>query len=161
MTYGGTPAPQRPPAVTVAAILIGLVGLISVGRVGYGVVVNLRQDDWDSGARVVFLVLNSFVLMVALFILLIAYHVGRGRLWAWITSLVVLPFTILFGALLLLITTLNGDIPWAGAGVVGASLAAVLAATVPRTVRNHFLRRRPPVPAVPAYPWGPPGYPPA
>jgi hypothetical protein len=47
--------------------------------------------------------------------------------------------------------------PWAGAGVVGASVAAVPATTVPRPVRDHFLRR--PAPAAgPAYPWGP-GYP--
>jgi hypothetical protein len=160
MTYGGTPAPERTPAVTVAALLVGLVGLISVARVAYGVIVNLRQDDWDSGARAVFLVLNSIILIVALFILLLASQVWRGRLWAWITSLVVLPFTILFGGLLLLITAVGGDIPFAGIGVVAASIAGILGLTVPRSVRRYFLRRPAPVPTVPAYPWGP-GYPPA
>jgi hypothetical protein len=137
--------PQQPRSVQMGAILLALVGAISVARVGFGVVSNLRQDDWDAGARAIFLVLNSIVLVVALFILLLAYHVGRGRMWAWITSLVILPFTILFGGLLLLITVLGGAIPLAGTGVVAASLAAIVTLIV---ARGYFLRR----PAYPAYP---------
>jgi hypothetical protein len=156
MAYAGQMRP-RPRAVEVGALLIAMVGAISVLRVGYGVVVNLRQHGWDTGARAVFLVLNSIVLLGALFVLLLAYQVFRGRLWAWITTLVVLPFTMLFGSLLLLITALNDRVPWAGTGVVVASVAALFGVTVPRSVRDHFLRK--PAAAVPAYPW--PGYPPA
>jgi hypothetical protein len=165
MSYGGTPAgpeqQRRPQAVEIGASLLAVVGLISAGRVVYGVLVNLSQDDWNSGARAVFLVLNSIVLIFALFILVLAAQVRRGRLWAWITSLVMLPFTLLFGALLLLITVLNHSLPLAGAGVVVASLAALLTLTVPRTARGYFNRRPAPLPAGfgPAYPWGP-GHPP-
>jgi O-antigen/teichoic acid export membrane protein len=148
MAYGGDVRP-KPRAVDVGAILVALVGAVSVARVGFGVLNNLRQDGWDSGARAVFLVLNSIVLLFALFLLLLAYQVGRGRMWAWITSLVMLPFTILFGSLLLLITALNGAIPWAGTAVVAAAVAAIVTLIV---ARNHFLRP----PAPPAYPVYPP-----
>jgi hypothetical protein len=161
MSNGG----QRPKVVEIGASLLAVVGVFSTGRVAYGVLVNLSQDDWDSGARAVFLVLNSIVLAFALFILLLAYQVRRGRLWAWVVSLVLLPFTVLFGGLLLLITILNGGIPWAGVGVVAASVGAMLTLTVPRPARDFFLRK--PLPATPwqsaAVPgdrWGS-GYPPA
>jgi hypothetical protein len=139
--------------------------LLSVGRVAYGMLVNLGQDNWGSGARAMFLVLNSIVLIFALFLLVLAYQVRQGRLWAWIVSLVMLPFTILFGGLLLLITAFNGGVPLAGAGVVVASLAALLILTVPRTVRGYLVRKPAPVAslqagAVPGHPWGT-GYPPA
>lgn len=153
MAYGGE-MERKPRAVTVGAILVALVGAISVARVGYGVLINLRQDDWDAGARVVFLVLNGIVLVFALVILLLAYHVGRGRQWAWITSLVMLPFTILFGSLLLLITVLGGAVPVAGVAVVAAAVAAMVTLIVGR---GYFLRRPAP-PAYPVYP-SPPYYP--
>lgn len=168
MSYGEMPAAeerQRPRIVEIGAGLLAIVGAISVGRVAYGVLNNLSQDGWGSGARTVFLVLNSIVLAFGLFILLLAYQVWRGRMWAWITSLVMLPFTLLFGGLLLLITAVGGAFPLAGIGVVTASLAALLVLTVPRTARDYFQRR--PVPAahahggaVPDQAWGP-GYPPA
>jgi hypothetical protein len=161
MSYGSVPAAQerpRPRVVEIGASLLAIVGLFSVGRVAYGVLVNLSQDGWSSGARAVFLVLNSIVLAFALFILLLAYHVRRGRLWAWIVSLVLLPFTILFGALLLLITALNGGIPFAGVGVVVAAVAALATLTVPRAARDYFSRKPAWAPPVPA--WGP-GHPPA
>jgi hypothetical protein len=168
MSYGGVAVAeerQRPQVVEIGASLVAIVGLLSVGRVAYGVLVNLGQDGWDAGARAVFLVLNSIVLVFAVFILVLAYHVRRGRMWAWIVSLVMLPFTILFGGLLLLITALRGEAPLAGAGIVAASLAGLLVVAGSRTLRGYVLRR--PVPAVPlpagavpGYPWGP-GHPPA
>jgi hypothetical protein len=157
MSYGGTftePAKRRPLSVEIGASLVAIVGVISVGRVLYGVVVNLGQDQWSAGARGVFLVLNSLVLLVAVFILVLSYHVRKGRMWAWITSLVVLTFTILFGALLLLITAVGGGIPLAGSGVVLIGIAAMVTLTAPRTARAYFS----PPPALPhpqAY-----GYPP-
>jgi hypothetical protein len=166
MSYGGTPAAEerhRPRVVEIGASLLAIVGVIGAGRVAYGVLVNLQQDDWHAGARAVFLVLNSIVLVFALFILLLAYQVRRGRLWAWVVSLVMLPFTILYGALTLLITVLQHDVPLAGGGVLLASVAALLTLTVPRAARGYFLRRPVPVApwqAVPGHPWGP-GYPPA
>jgi hypothetical protein len=150
MSYGETPAAQqepRPRAVDVGAGLVALVGLVNAGRVAYGVFFNLRQDDWDSGARTVFLALNAGVLAFALFTLLLAYQVWRGRQWGWIVSLVLLPIMLLFGGLLLLITVLNGDVPLAGIGVVAASLGALITLAAPRAVRDYFLRK--PVPAVP------------
>jgi FtsH-binding integral membrane protein len=168
MSYGGTPAgqePQRPRVVEIGASLLAVVGVLSVGRVAYGVVVNLGQDSWSSGARAMFLMLNSIVLIFALFILVLAFQVRRGRMWAWIVSLVMLPFTLLFGGLLLLITVLSDGVPLAGAGVAAASLAALLTLTVPRTARDYFLRKPVPVAPMPAgafpgHPWGP-GHPPA
>jgi hypothetical protein len=67
--------------------------------------------------------------------------------------------------MLLLITILNGAIPFAGVGVLAAAVAALVVLTVPRTFRAYFLRKpNPPAPlhagAVPGYPWGP-GHPPA
>jgi TRAP-type C4-dicarboxylate transport system permease small subunit len=151
----------RPQPVELGATLLALVGVFNAGRVAYGVMVNLSQDDWDSGARAVFLVLNSIVLIFALFILVLAWQVRRGRLWAWIVSLVILPFTILFGALLLLITAVGGAFPLAGIGIVLAAMAALATLTIPRTVRGYFVRKPAPMMPgpVPNYPWGP-GYPP-
>jgi hypothetical protein len=165
MSYGGMSAgeeQERPLVVEIGASLLAILGLISVGRVAYGVLMNLGQDGWDPGSRLIFLVLNSIVLVFALFILVLAYHVRRGRFWAWIVSIVMLPFTILFGGMLLLITILNGAIPVAGIGVLASAVAALVVVTVPRTFRAYFLRKPAPLPAgaVPGYPWGP-GQPPA
>jgi hypothetical protein len=136
----------RPKAVNVGATLLALVGLIIVARVGYGVIMNARQAGWEPAARGVFLVLNAFVLLFGLFVLLLAALVQRGQLWAWITGIVVLPFLMLFGGIMLLIAVLGHAVPWAGGGLVVASVAALLAITVPRSGRDYFLRRR--VPAV-------------
>ena len=161
MSYGGTAInqePDRPQVVEIGASLVAILGLVIIGRVAYGVLVNLEQDDWNSGARAVFLVLNSFVLVFGLFILVLAYHVRRGRLWAWILSLVLLPFALLFGGLMLLITVVGSAVPWAGGGVVLACVAALLTLTVPRAARGYFLRKPAPmgaVPGYPGYPWGP------
>jgi hypothetical protein len=141
--------PQRPKAVNAGAGLLALVGLIIVARVAYGVIMNMRQDDWNPGARAVFLVLNAFVLLFGLFILLLAALVQRGRLWAWITGIVMLPFTLLFGGIMLLIAVLGHSVPWAGAGLAVASVVALLALTVPRTARAYFVRRPAPQPLVP------------
>ncbi|GIF21531.1 hypothetical protein BJ973_005024 [Actinoplanes tereljensis] len=137
MAYGDQP---RPRSVEIGASLLATVGVCIVGRVAYGVAVNLSQDQWSAGARGVFLVLNSFVLLFGLFVLLLGDQVRRGRTWAWITGLVILPFTILFGALLLLITALSGAIPWAGAGVVLVATAALITLTAPRATRAYFAR---------------------
>jgi hypothetical protein len=136
---------QRPRVVEIGASLVAVVGVFSVGRVAYGVVVNL-EHDWSSGARAVFLFLNSIVLLFGLFILVLAYHLRRGRMWAWITSLVMLPFTMLFGGLLLLITAVGGGIPLAGSAIVAFSLAALLTLSIPRTARAYFTRRLTPPP---------------
>jgi hypothetical protein len=98
-------------------------------------------------------VLNSVVLIFSLFLLVLAYQVRRGRLWAWITSFVMLSPTILFGGILLLITVVGGGVPWAGASVVVvASIAALLTLSVPRAVRGYFVRKPAMAPQVPGYP---------
>lgn len=148
---------QRPRVVEIGAGLLAIVGAISVGRVAYGVIINLGQDGWSSGGRAMFLVLNSIVLAFGLFILLLAVQVWRGRLWAWIVSLIMLPFTTLFGGLLLLITAVSGAFPLAGIGVVAVSLAALLTLTVPRTARGYFQRG----PVQPPHAAAVPGHPPA
>ncbi|AGZ41316.1 hypothetical protein [Actinoplanes friuliensis] len=148
-------AADRPPMLEAGASLLAVVGVFSAGRVAYGVVTNLGQNGWSTGARGVFLVLNAIVLIFALFILVLAWQVRRGRTWAWVVSLVLLPFTIFFGGLLLLITALNDMVPFAGIGVVLFSLAALLTLTVPRSVRDHLLRK-----PAPAMQWAP-GHPPA
>ncbi|MEV6596900.1 hypothetical protein AB0M36_08570 [Actinoplanes sp. NPDC051346] len=168
MSYGGMPDAQqrpRPRMVEIGASLLAIIGVSGVGRVAYGVLVNLSEDGWSSGARAIFLVLNSITLVFSVFLLVLADQVRRGRMWAWIVSLVMLSFTILFAGLALLITVVNGGFPLLGAGVVAASLGALLVLTVPRTVRGYILRK--PVPAgpmragaAPGYPWGP-GHPPA
>jgi hypothetical protein len=162
MSYGELPAAperHRPPLVAVGAGLVAAVGLLIVGRVAYGVLDNLGQDGWSSGGRTMFLILNGFVAVFGLFVLVLADQVRRGRMWGWIVSLVVLPFTLLYGGLLLLVTAVNGAAPLSGVAVVAASLAALLALTVPRTVRDHFVRRPVPVAhpyagAAPGHPWG-------
>ncbi|WP_250031273.1 hypothetical protein [Paractinoplanes maris] len=153
---------RRPTILEVGASLLAVVGVLSVGRVAYGVVVNLGQDQWSSGARAVFLFLNSIVLIFALFLLVLAHQVRRGRQWAWIVSMIMLPFTTLVGGLMLLLTALSGAIPFAGIAVVATSLAALLVLTLPRAVRDFFLRNPPPAPpqhqpwaAAQGQPWGP------
>ncbi|MFI5896277.1 hypothetical protein ACIA5D_39875 [Actinoplanes sp. NPDC051513] len=168
MSYGGTPAGQemeRPQVVEIGASLVAIVGVFGVGRVAYGVVMNLAQDDWSGGARAVFLVLNSIVLLFSAFILALGYQVRQGRMWAWIVSLVMMPLSILFGGLMLLITVAGKSVPWAGTGIVLAAAAAMLILTAPRTARDYFTRKmgqaRPPAWAgVPGQPWMP-GQPPA
>lgn len=165
MSYEEMAAAQqrpRPLVLDIGAGVLAIVAAISVSRVAYGVIVNLGQDGWSSGSRMVFLILNSIVLACSLFLLVLAYQVWRGRMWAWIMSLVALPITMLFGGLMLLITAVGGAFPLAGIGVVVTSAAAILLLTVPRKTRDYILR--PPAPqyagAVPGQPWGP-AYPPA
>ena len=131
----------RPRAVNVGAGLLALVGLIIAARVAYGVIQNARQDGWNPGARAVFLVLNAIMLLFGIFVLVLAACAQRGQLWAWITSMVVLPFMLLFGGIMLLIAVLGHAFPWAGGGLAVAAVAARLALTVPRACRDYFLRR--------------------
>jgi hypothetical protein len=140
MSYQG---PERPTALEVGASLLAIVGIFCVGRVAYGVVVNLGEEQWSSGARAMFLFLNSIVLIFSLFVLVLAHQVRRGRQWAWIAALIMLPFTTLFGALMVLITAVGGSFPFAGAGVVVSSLAALLA-RVGVGSPTGSLRQRPP-----------------
>ena len=136
MTYGGIPKP-----VEIGASMVAVVGLFGVGQVAYGVLTNLQQDDWNSGARAVFLVLNAIVLALSVFVLVLGRQVRKGRMWAWITSLIVLPFAALFGGFNMLIITVSGSVPIAGTGIVLASLIGLLVLTVSRSARDHFLRR--------------------
>ncbi|MCY1142050.1 hypothetical protein OWR29_28995 [Actinoplanes sp. Pm04-4] len=147
MTYEQRP---RPTSVEIGASLLAAVGLVGTGRVAYGVILNLQQDDWDAGARGIFLVLNAIVLIFALFTLVLAHQTRRGRLWAWIVALILLPFAFLFGALMTLITAVGGAFPLAGAALIACSLAALLALTVPRSARAYFLTK--PAPSMPPYP---------
>ncbi|GAB1639981.1 hypothetical protein [Krasilnikovia sp. MM14-A1259] len=167
MSYGDTSAGQqrrRPQVVEIGASLLAVVGVLITGRVAYGVVVTLGQRGWTPGARGVFLLLNSFVLIFGVFLLVLAYQVRRGRLWAWIVSLVILPLTALFGGLTLLIAILSHDVSWGGAAVALVSVAALVTLTISRSGRDYFVSKPPP--AVPmhagpvGYPWGP-GHPPA
>nr|WP_221376255.1 hypothetical protein [Actinoplanes polyasparticus] len=50
MSYEQRP---RPTTVEIGASLLAAVGLVGAGRVAYGVLTNLSQDDWDAGARAV------------------------------------------------------------------------------------------------------------
>jgi hypothetical protein len=157
MSYEQRP---RPTTVEIGASLLAAVGLVGAGRVAYGVLTNLSQDDWDAGARAVFLVLNSIVLIFALFILVLAHQTRRGRMWAWIVALIMLPFAFLFGGLMTLITAVGGAFPLAGAALLTTSLGALLALTAPRSARAYFLAKPPsPMPpyygAVPAHPGDP------
>ncbi|MEV4352314.1 hypothetical protein AB0J83_48290 [Actinoplanes sp. NPDC049596] len=154
MSHGGTPR-----SVEIGASLVAIAGLFATGQVAYGVLMNLQQDDWSSGARAVFLVLNSIVLIFGIFILVLGRLVRRGKMWAWITSLVLLPFAALFGAIMMLIVAVAGSIPVAGTGVLVASIAAIVTLTAPRSARDHFTRRRvPPAPlhVSPMQAYGPP-----
>jgi len=121
--------------------MVSVVGLFGVGQVAYGVLTNLQQDDWNSGARAVFLVLNAIVLALSVFVLVLGRQVRKGRMWAWITSLIVLPFAVLFGGFNMLIVIVSDSIPVAGTGIVLASLTGLLVLTVSRSARDHFLRR--------------------
>jgi hypothetical protein len=155
----------RPKVAEIGAGLVAIVGVIGVGRVAYGVAVNLSQDDWSGGARAVFLVLNSIVLLFSAFILAIGYQVRQGRMWAWIVSLVMMPFSILFGAFMVLISVAAKDVPLAGSGIVLAAAGALLTLGLPRTSRAYFTRKMTPAPhpgwaPIPGQPWAPmPGQP--
>jgi hypothetical protein len=150
--------------VEIGASLFAIVGVLIVGRVAYGVVDNLGREGWTDGARSMFLFLNSIVLVFGLFVLVLAYQMRRGRMWAWIVGLVLLPVTLLYGIVLTLVTALAavGDVPWSGGGVVVTSLAALVALSVPRSVRNYFVPKPAPLPggAYPVHHWVP-GHPPA
>ncbi|GAB2606132.1 hypothetical protein Aab01nite_01080 [Paractinoplanes abujensis] len=136
----------RPRVVEAGAALVALIGVITIARVAYGVVDNLAQDDWEAGARGVFLVLNGISLVFAAFFLVLADQVRRGRMWAWIAGLIMLPFAFLFGALMLVITATGGGLPWFGASLVVAGVAAFVTLLVPRAARDFFNR-----PAVPRW----------
>ena len=147
-----------PPAVRLGAGLIMLLGAASVARTAYAVTTNLMDDSWGSGARGVFLVLNAVVLAFSVFVVVLGRLVHRGRMWAWVTSLVLMPFVVLAAGLVTFLMVLADGAPWPGAAVVAAALAALVALTAPRGARRFFTAT--PAPAAPAYPaapavWGP------
>ncbi|MBL7259518.1 hypothetical protein [Paractinoplanes lichenicola] len=143
MSYGEK---VRPRVVGIGAALVALIGVITIARVAYGVVDNLAQDDWSSGARGVFLVLNGISLLFAAFFLVLADQVRRGRMWAWIGSLIMLPFAFLYGALMLVIEATSDRVPWSGGGIALAAVVAFIMLLAPRDARDFFNR-----PAVPQW----------
>ena len=148
---GGPPAPVR-----LGAGLIMLLGVLGIVRTAYGITTNLVDDTWSSGARGMFLVLNAIVLTFSVLIVVLGYLVRDGRLWAWVTSLVLMPFAVLAAALLTLITIAGDGVPWLGAGMVAVASAALIALTAPRRAGQFFTTGPAPAAGHPAPPtWGP------
>jgi hypothetical protein len=132
--------PAAPAAVRAAASALAVVSVLHVIRIGVAVVRTLADDSWDGGARTVFLVLNAMTLLVAGVYLTAAYHIWRGRTWAWITAITLLTVTLLYGAVLLIPSLITGEIPWPGAAVALPALALLLMLVVPRSVRAYFTK---------------------
>ena len=137
-----TARPGQPRAVRIVAGVLTVLGVLSIVRIVVTVAINLTQSGWDPGARTVFLVLNAITLGISALDLVLAHHLRRGRLWAWITTIVLLSMTVLLGGLVLIGELATGDAPLIGLAIVVPTLALLFALTVPRTARGFFTRQR-------------------
>lgn len=70
----------------------------------------------------------------------------RGTLWAWITAVVLVAFSLLFGALALLAAFTENGFPFLGLAMFGLPAGVLLGLVVPRSVRGFFTSRTAPAP---------------
>jgi hypothetical protein len=132
--------PAVPRSVLAGAIALAVVTVLHVIRIGVAVALNLADDSWSAGGRSVFLVLNVLTLLIAGAYLTAAYHIWRGRAWAWITAITLLTLTTLYGAVLLIPSLIMGEFPWLGAGVFGPAAALLALLVIPRSTRAYFTK---------------------
>jgi hypothetical protein len=85
--------------------------------------------------------------------LVLAYFLWRGKLWAWITGITMLALAMPWGAIWLLVQLVDGGFPWLGLAVLVPALGLLLAMTVPGSARRFFFRK--PAYSVPATPYQP------
>jgi hypothetical protein len=154
--YPGTDATARPGPPGIVRIVAGVLtvlGLLSIVRIVATVASNLSDASWDAGARAVFLVLNAIGFVFSALYLVLAYHLWRGRLWAWITAIVLLSLTVAVGGLVLLGDLTSNEPPWVALIIAVPAVVMLLALTVSGTARRFFTRRRSfGVPATPSQP---------
>jgi hypothetical protein len=126
--------------------------VLNIVRTVATVAINLTDSDWNPGARRVPGAQRN--------------HVGNlgavpgarpraaaGRLWAWITTILLLSVTLLFGGIVLLGELASGDAPLIGLAMVVPALAMLLALTVSRAAREFLARPRSSgLPTMPAQP---------
>ncbi|MEV6306394.1 hypothetical protein AB0M02_43785 [Actinoplanes sp. NPDC051861] len=131
-----------PPVIKVAAGVFGGLAAANLVRTAVQVPMNLANGNYSDAGRALFLALNMIVVLLSLLAVLVAFHLVRGRIWAWVTAMVMLGVLTLFGLVFLLPQLINGDFPWMGLVVLVPSLGLLLALTVPRSARGHFTRKR-------------------
>ena len=127
--------------VKVSAGVFGGLAVLNLLRTAVQVPMNLANGGYSDGARALFLVLNMIVVLLSLLAVLVAFHLLRGRIWAWVTAMVMLGVLVLFGLVFLLPQLIDGDFPWMGLVVLVPSLGLLLALTVPRSARRFFVRK--------------------
>ncbi|WP_433796734.1 hypothetical protein [Actinoplanes sp. CA-252034] len=133
---------------------LALLGILNIIRFVVQTALTFVGDEWSTGARAMFLILNVIPLAVSIFFLPLAYQLDRGRPWAWVTAIVLVSLTTIVGAFMLLVMLAAGSV-LLGLAMFLAPLAVLLGLTVPRSVRGFFPRRPEPAPYAPYPPQGP------
>jgi hypothetical protein len=156
--FGYDQRPVTPRIVYYVAGSVALLGVLNILRVVIQTAQTFTGDEWSSGARTMFLLLNAIPIAVSVFFLPLAHQLIRGRSWAWITAVILVALACVIGALALVIMIVNG-LPWLGLVMFGAPVGVLLGLTVPRSVRAFYDSKPPPPPSYPTYPgygqWNP------
>ncbi|MFC4068261.1 hypothetical protein [Actinoplanes subglobosus] len=145
--------------VRIVAAGVALLGALNILRLIVQTALTFSGDEWSTGSRTVFLVLNAIPFALSVFLLPLAFQLVRGRMWAWVTALVLVSLATLIGSFALLVSFSLDGFPFLGLAMFVLPLAVLLGLVVPREVRAYFTAR----PAPAAYsgypapgPWGPP-----
>ncbi|MFC7534110.1 hypothetical protein [Actinoplanes sp. GCM10030250] len=139
--YEAPVRPAAPMVVKIAAGVVAALAVVNLFRIGVQVPLTLADDKWSSGAKSAFLVLNVIAALFSIFMLVLAQALWRGRMWAWVTLIVLVSLAIPVGAIFLLPQLIAGEFPWVGLAIVVPSLGLLLALTVPPSARRYILRK--------------------
>jgi hypothetical protein len=150
-SFGYGQRPVTPRIVYIVAAGVALLGVLNIIRVTVQTVMTFAGDEWSTGARAMYLILNTIPFAVSIFLLPLAWQLIRGRSWAWITAVVLVSLATIVGAFLLLVGLATGEFPFIGLASFGLPLAVLLGLTVPPSVRAFFNGRPAPAP-YPMYP---------
>jgi hypothetical protein len=145
-SFGYDRRPVTPRIVYSVAAGVALLGLLNIIRVTVQTVMTFAGDEWSTGARAMYLILNTVPFAVSVFLLPLAYLLVRGRSWAWITAVVLVSLATIVGAFLLLVGLATGEFPLIGLASFALPLAVLLGLTVPRSVRAYFNSKPAPAP---------------
>jgi hypothetical protein len=147
-----------PRMVKIVAGGVALLGVLNIVRIIVQTALTFTGSEWSVGARAMFLLLNAIPFAVSVFCLPLAYLLLRGRLWSWITAVVLVTLSSLVGGLTLLVTLIGDGSPLPGLAIFGVAVGVLLGLVVPGSVRAFFVGQPTlaPFPTFPGHgPWAP------